>query len=261
MRYRIGVSLHAERVEGVAFDLPGCAVSAPDEATLREMLPVAIAEHVAWLADHGEPLDPHGALDVDIVETITRAETTAADGEFCFDDDLRPVADDEIDRAVRHMAYARADLLALVEPLPDAVLDWRPPRSAMAKIDPWNPDVLTIREIVAEIGNSDGYYRTGLQDGEPSSADPEPEGLEARRQCVIERLRSLPAGERGRLFHPVRPWRDSPEDWTARKAVRRIIGHERFHTKEIEQRLAWLLLGVPDFTRARTWSEASVSTA
>jgi hypothetical protein len=31
--------------------------------------------------------------------------------------------------------------------------------------------------------------------------------------------------------------------------VRRVIAHERFHTAEIRQRLAWLLVGVPSFTR------------
>jgi hypothetical protein len=36
------------------------------------------------------------------------------------------------------------------------------------------------------------------------------------------------------------------EHWTVRKALRRIISHERFHTKEIEQQLAWLLVGPPE---------------
>jgi hypothetical protein len=43
-----------------------------------------------------------------------------------------------------------------------------------------------------------------------------------------------------------------------RKVLRRTISHERFHTKEIEQRLAWLLLGVPDFSRARKEEGATV---
>jgi hypothetical protein len=258
--YRIGVSLHADRVESVVFDLPGCAVSAPDDGTLRQLLPVAIAEHLTWLSRHGEPADPQIAVDLEVTETIARAEMAAADGEFCFADDLRPVTDEEIETAVRQMGYARADLLALVGPLPDVVLDWRPPRSAIAKFDEWNPDVLTIREIVRSIAGSDGYYRTGLHDG-TAPDDVGADDLESQRSAFVERLRSLLGDERGRVFHPARPWGDGPEDWTARKAIRRVIGHERFHTKEIEQRLAWLLLGAPDFTRARTSPAASVSSA
>jgi hypothetical protein len=260
MTYRIGVSLHADRVEGVVFDLPGCAVAAPDDGALRELMPIAIAEHLTWLARQGEQVDPHAAIDLEVTETIVRAEMAAADGEFCFADDQRPVTDDVIETAVRHMACARADLLALVGPLPDAVLDWRPPRSAIAKFDEWNPDVLTIREIVSSIASSDGYYRTGLQDGNAPD-DVGAADLESQRREVIQRLRSLSGEDRGRVFHPVRPWGDGPEAWTPRKAIRRIIGHERFHTKEIEQRLAWLLLGVPDFTRLGVSHERSMTTA
>lgn len=245
MTYRVGMSKHEDRVEAVVFDLPGCAAHAATEGALHELLPVAIAEHVAWLRRHGEAAGD-SAIDFEITEVINRWEMTAADGEFCFQDDLRPPSDAEIERAIAHMGFARKDLLTLVEPLPDAVLDWRPPMSAMAKIDPWNPDVLTIREIVASIASSDGYYRTGLQDG-PAPEDEQPEDLESQRRRTVERLRALSAEERGRVFRPKRPWRDSPEEWTARKAIRRIIAHERFHTKEIQQRLAWLLLGVPEF--------------
>ena len=34
-------------------------------------------------------------------------------------------------------------------------------------------------------------------------------------------------------------------DPAARKVVRRMLAHERFHTAEIQQRLSWLQLGVP----------------
>jgi hypothetical protein len=47
----------------------------------------------------------------------------------------------------------------------------------------------------------------------------------------------------------VRSWQETAEHWTARKVVRRVIAHERFHTAEIRQRQGWILLGVPDFGR------------
>jgi hypothetical protein len=49
------------------------------------------------------------------------------------------------------------------------------------------------------------------------------------------------------VFYVTRSWQDRPEQWTVRKVIRRIISHERFHTKEIQQRLSWILLGVPEF--------------
>jgi hypothetical protein len=65
----------------------------------------------------------------------------------------------------------------------------------------------------------------------------------------------LPLEDRGRKFLPRTPWGEKPEHWTPRKTVRRIIAHERFHTAEIIQRKAWLLLGVPDIRRSRQMAD------
>jgi hypothetical protein len=250
MAYRVGVTESPDGPQGTVFDLPCCSVQARDMAALRGLLPVAIAEHVAWLARHGETVDANTPVEFEIAEVVDPARSDAADGEFCFEDDLRPLTGDEIEAAVRHMGYATADLVALVEPLPDAVLDWRPPESAMARIDVWQPNVKTIREIARELPASERYYRTGLSNHD---APPEPDEVTfdraLQRRLTLERLRSLSHDERATTFRVQRSWQDRPEHWTARKAIRRIIGHERFHTKEIEQRLAWLLLGVPAFSR------------
>lgn len=248
MKYRIGITKHETSVDGWVFDLPGCNIACSDGASLRQLLPVVVAEHAAWLKSHGEPM-PLSAFDfeLDVVEEIATKDRSAADGEFAFADDLRPVTDDEVATGVRHLEYARNDLVSLINSLPDAVQDWRPPESAMARIDPWNPDVHTIREIVQDIADSDGYYIRGLSD-KPEA----PVGratLEERSEWIA-RLRELSMEDRGRLFRPTRPWQDRPEEWTARKVIRRMINHERFHTKEIQQRLAWLLLGIPDFGRS-----------
>jgi hypothetical protein len=259
MKYSVGITKHERELEGWVFDLPGCHAVAPSRAALGALLPIVIAEHLAWLRGHGESIgaaaqDTH----VDVVEEIATKDRAAADGEFVFDDDLRPLDDADIDTAVRGMAYARGELLSLIEPLPDSVLDWRPPASAMARIDPWNPDVRTIREIALDIANSDGYYRNGMSNSPkpPVEKGGALEQLAYERELTVARLHGLSVEERASAFRPRRPWQDRPEEWTARKAIRRIISHERFHTKEIQQRLAWLLLGLPDFgTRATAHTE------
>jgi hypothetical protein len=176
----------------------------------------------------------------------------AQDGEFCYDDDLRPLSDDGIARGLRLMEYARSDLLAAIGGLADGILDWRPPKSAMAQIDPWQPEPLTIREIVHQIPASESYYRNCLRDGplpdEPKSIAHD---LEAQRAKTVATFTSLSPADRGRKFFPQTPWGEKPEHWTPRKTLRRIIAHERFHTAEIIQRRTWILLGVPDFTRSR----------
>jgi predicted RNase H-like HicB family nuclease len=257
MKYRVGITQDEHGTQATVFDLPGCCAHAGDRAALDTLLPVAIAEHISWLARHGEAIEAH-SIDIEVVEEVDPRASAAADGEFCFADDRRPLTDEEIETAIRWMSYATSDLLALVGSLPDAVLDWRPAPAAMARIDVWQPNVKTIREIARELPGSERYYRLGL--GEASErAESEHEWFDraVQRRRTIERLRSLRNDERSKLFFVTRPWQDRPEEWTARKATRRIIGHERFHMKETEQRVAWLLLGVPDFTKVRTLEGAT----
>ena len=249
MKYRVGIARYDDRVEACVFALPGCQATAATAEKLHALLPIVIGEHVTWLQRHGEELTGADPFEPDITEEVDAATTEAADGEFCFTDDHAPVSEVEIETGIRHIGYGRDDLLTAMEPLPEVVLDWRPPRSAMAKFDAWNSDVRTIREIALDIADADAYYRNGLSD-EPETQQLDVNGgekLGRERELTVARLRSLTPDERGVLFRVTRPWQERPEHWTARKAMRRIISHERFHTKEIEQRLAWLLLGVPEF--------------
>jgi hypothetical protein len=116
----------------------------------------------------------------------------------------------------------------------------------MAQIDEWSDGVRTIREIVANVAGAESYYRRGLSDGVEDDSGAVSD-LAGERDSLVRALRALRPEDRGRRFEPQRPWQSSPEHWTARKVLRRAIAHERFHTAEIRQRLAWLLLGVPEF--------------
>jgi hypothetical protein len=183
----------------------------------------------------------------DVVEEVCAAACDAADGEFFFDDDLRAVSDDDVELGGRLMEYSRADLLAAMRGVPDAVLDWRPPITAMAQVDEWNPQPRTIREIAAEVASAEAYYRGALHHGAEATSAGEAPDLASQRSRLIDTMISLRASDRGRRFEPVRPWRSKPEHWTARKVIRRVVSHERFHTAEIRQQLSWLLVGMPRF--------------
>jgi predicted RNase H-like HicB family nuclease len=250
MKYRAGINASDGQAWGQVFDLPGCTATAPSIAELEALFPLAAAEHLAWLGRHGEAIDLNSDIEIDVVERVDVAKSDAQDGEFCYDDDLRPLSDAEIAHGLRLMAYAREDLLAAIEDLPDEILDWRPPKSAMGRIDPWQPEPLTIREVVRQIASSASYYRNCLRDG-PIADEPHEiaHDLIAQRAKSIATFTALSAEHRGRMFLPQTPWGAKPEHWTPRKTLRRIIAHERFHTAEIIQRKTWVLLGVPDFTR------------
>jgi hypothetical protein len=232
-----------------AFDLPGCVATAATRDGLLAIMPVVIAEHVAWLKRHGITPIEHDSTNIAVVEEVPADNELGVEGEFCFDDDLRPTTTADIEQGIQVMDASRRDLLRAVDGVPDAILDWRPPPSAMAHIDVWKPHPLTIREIVPDVAGAESYYRTALHDGREEGTPDDASDAAVQRALLVAMLRSLSEQDRTRRFAPIRSWQDAPEYWTARKVIRRVISHERFHTAEIRQRLCWLLVGIPDVRR------------
>ena len=156
-----------------------------------------------------------------------------------------PLADADLQIAVRRVGFAQDDLAKAIEHLPEAVLDWRVPPSAV-RIDNIFPDVRSIRDMLGHVASAMSFHIRGV--GDVATRVPAPEGtpdLATARDLTIARLRALTDEERsGRVYKLSGPRGES--EWTARKAIRRIINHQRFHAREIEQRLCWLTLGIPE---------------
>jgi uncharacterized damage-inducible protein DinB len=245
--YHAGLVVMPAGVDAVVFDLPGCTGAARDEATVGEMLPIVIAEHLAWLDKHGDVTRDAFPFEVEVTERVdVEALDGIADGELLFEAFARPASPADVETAIRRLAYAREDLLAAVRHLPDQVLDWCPPASALA-MDEWQTEVRSIRKILGHIAGADGYYAGNVGDALWERVRPgETPDLFDMRHRAIERLRSLSLAELAARWDRRQPWQtEGVEKWTVRKALHRFIVHERFHTREIEQRLAWLLLGSP----------------
>lgn len=243
MTLRIGLVDYGDELHAWVLDLPGCIAGARAEHEVAPTIDLAIAEHGGWLRRHGE--DVGGTVGWEIVERIDGRAYDAAGGEFCFLAEQGPLSRDDLDRGIARMGFARADLMAAIGGQPDAVLDWAPPRSSFASFDAWAPDVRTIRDVARHVLELEAYYRGGLTDGASSGIFGAVAGFEDERRTTIDALRALDDAGRARVWRPVRPGRAAAEEWTVRKALRRMISHERAHTAEIAQRLTWILLGPP----------------
>jgi hypothetical protein len=243
MKAKLGLVKQKRNVHAWVLNLPGCIVGARSMAELENVLPLALAEHGAWLRAQREDVGDISSWT--ITEVLDAQNVAARGGEFCFEADQEPMTTDELERDIRRMSFAREDLLAQVHGLPDTIMNWKPPRSSFKAFDPWAEDVRTIRDIVKHVLQLEVYYRGGLQDGKgPGIFEPVADATEECEQ-TLERLRSLSPDERHRTFAAVRPSREKPDCWSVRKVVRRIVSHDRAHAAEIMQRRTWLLLGVP----------------
>jgi len=216
--------------------LPGCIVRAlsRDEALCR--LPNAIRDYHAWLCRHGEPAPP----DEEPVEIEVAGESTGfgpfdpGDAAALFPPDREFVTPEGMEHHFRLMAYARADLLALVRDLPDEVLDWQPDSQSFS-----------IRRLLRHVGNAEEWYVSRLvlpetlpPEWEHDEDLPVFEFLEMERRTAVARLRQLTEEERSGVFYPAH-WTQHPEEpWTVRKVLRRFLEHEREHIAQVREILA-----------------------
>jgi len=244
-RHPVALVTYPTTLHAWVLDLPGCIAGALDEAALAATLPITIAEHLAWLSRHGERLESRTGWRV--VERLDGRDYERVGGEFCLDADRAALAPDELERLIRRMTFARAGLLAAVDGLPDALLDWQPPLSAMRSVDPWAPEARTIRGVLEHVLQLEAYYRDGLRDGPSSGIFSPVSDPTTERALTLDLLRALDDATRSRVYRPTRPSRDHAEEWTVRKLIRRTISHERAHTAEIQQRRTWPLLGLPTY--------------
>ena len=217
-------------------DLPGCTVRAPSRDEALRRLPNAIRDYHAWLRRHGEPAPPEEEpIDIEIVgESSGFGPFDPGDAAAFFPQDREPVTPEEMEHHFRLMAHARADLLALVQALPNDLLDWQPA-----------PQSFSIRRLLRHIGNAEEWYVSRLVP--PDTLPPEWEHdedlpifefLEMERRTAVARLRQLTAEERSGVFYPTH-WTQHPEEpWTARKVLRRFLEHEREHTAQVREILA-----------------------
>lgn len=211
--------------------LPGCTARAGNQAGALAALPAAIRDYHAWLRRHGEdvsePPDP---------VSLYIAEVSGGFGPFkrgdraaLFTPDRAPLGRDELEVYLRRAGYSRADLLALVRGAADAALDWKPGEGAMSA-----------REILRHIGNVEEWYVSRLVEPETlptewagDAALPIFDFLAMERRTVAGRLRRLTDRELAEVRCPTR-WTAHPDEpWTARKALRRLLEHEREHLAQI----------------------------
>jgi hypothetical protein len=239
MTYEVGIARRDGSVDGWVFGLPGCRSIGGSVDEVRELLPAAIGEFQAWLAWHGEQSLAEEGTDFEFVEDVS------SNAEFCFEADRQPLQAGGVAMVIEWLRFAQRDLADRARFLPATVLNWKPPASAV-KIDQIYPDVRTINDMLSHVVSALNFHLSGV--GDLTKRLPAPEGplaLDAAFDLAAARLRALNAEElAGEVYRRSTPRGES--EWSARKALRRVLNHVRFHTREIEQRLCWLTLGVPE---------------
>ncbi len=132
--------------------------------------------------------------------------------------DFEPLTDAELADLPVRAAAMREELLAFIDQIPEEALDWSPDEES------W-----PMRWVIAHLSSADLWY------GSRMSAGGTPElkwRLQATRQQLLDRVAELGR----RADQPVT--QHDGEEWTPRKAARRMLEHEREHLAHLKELLA-----------------------
>jgi predicted RNase H-like HicB family nuclease len=212
-------------------ECPGCWVFGRTMERALEKAKVAVKEWLEWLESHGERVPADASkLDVEVGEILRVSYNPVEAGkpEPLFWSEVAPIKKKDITRTIRLLKYSRSDLLSLVSGLDRETLDWQPPGKPR-----------TIRNTLKHIGIVDWWYITRLE-VEPPARFPRDvfKLLAYTREMVVDFLKNFPREKRSGVFQPEKYAGRKAKLcnlWTARKVLRRLVDHERLHTKYIER--------------------------
>ncbi len=235
------------RVMAHVLEPPGLGIRFPSRDAMESGFTPVLADHLAWLSAHGEPVPPDASYRI-AEEVEVAGDFESGDDAGFYGPDTLPVTRNEIERYLRIGSWAHRELLELVDPLPEELLERRE-----------SPSVRSIREILLHVAQAELWYMTRILDDPTDSGLPAVisqahgwvKGHSARPldclrvswEAFQEFARSLPPGWEGRVTVP--GWYASiPEKWSARKMLRRAIEHCREHTRNIRRLLmSWEING------------------
>jgi hypothetical protein len=233
MIFRIGIeNNNDDRTIAWALNHPGCFAYGQNSEEAQKNFPQAAREYRGWMAQHEEPwLDENVEVGLEetfdayfITPTFERAERGKDSYmvESFFVHDWKPLVPHEIERALKLLAWSRADLLRLVQGLSTAEFAQPHPNER------WD-----INGILKHIGGGEWFYQERIGYPFPENEEDLPEDPFERLQVVRDCFNSLLP----KLDGVNKVIGLEGEIWSPRKVLRRALWHERDHTDHIRKLL------------------------
>jgi len=206
---------------------PGFSCWAETESQALEKTPSKLAEYWQLRQRHGLSSPSTACVEDVQVEVVERV----AGNEILFSSDYQPATCSLIDETVALLDATRSDLLEAIRGLPDRVLDWNPPYRRFRSWARWR----TVRQILTHIANTETHYylpNIGLR----TEIAPAREEGNWDDQLVIHRERTLETLNALQASHDLARVQFHDEGaWSVGKVLRRLVWHERLHTKSIQR--------------------------
>jgi predicted RNase H-like HicB family nuclease len=209
--------------------LLGCIAMGATTGEALAATPGAITTYLAYLAGHGEKVDPTAPFATRVAQHITEGDWLGNGSPYLlFESDLERVSDEEIDRSLLWFHWMREDLAEWVDRQDEASLDaipqpkGRPARAVLLH-------VLNVGGYLsAAVGGAPGFSAIGTaaERGKMSLG----EALRQTDARAAELVRASTPEQRRQVIERPKNAR------TLRKALRRMLEHAWEHYLELADR-------------------------
>lgn len=221
-------------VQAWSLDHLGFATWGPTKKEVLDRVPRKLEAHLQWMAEHQLPGQQVHDQRLEVIEEVSGHEPL-------FGHDRKTATIGEIDLAMTLLRATYDDLFGLLNNVPDAFLSWEPPYRRFADWADWR----TVAGTLAHMANAESHYYLAMigyeaQRETVTSEDDWQDYLPSVRSDSIECLAHLrSSADRARVQRHIRRSRRAPagevEEWSVRKALRRIVRHDLLHTRSIQR--------------------------
>lgn len=205
-------------------ELPGCYAHGPTREEAVNNVVDAIERFCGWLRAKGEEISAE-PVEFDIVEAAATAEMPPEGSSgMLLTWDQAPLTPQDWMCVERWLHHSRLEVLSVLESMRKEDLDTAAGEGS--------------RSIAGQLRHlASAEYMYALWTFDLRSKQDVKELLDWTRRMVMERMRMLAGRRDNRLTRAEWSGDDHPEPWTARKAARRLVYHERWHLNSIRRLL------------------------
>ncbi len=212
-------------------ELLGCTVNGPTTGTTLEATPAAMRQFLAFMASHGEAVNPEEPFETHIVEHITEGTRLGQGGLDIIHRDLEAIDSDEIEV-----------LLGRFEAMNDTLTSWVSTRSAAQQNTTpergWSARKMLLhvlgpmgQYVSLAVGGVPGVHalHTAAERGEIEVS----EALDRAAELVMERVRATTSEQRAAVFQH---GAEGQRTRTLRSSLRHLLEHHWEHLADLASR-------------------------
>ncbi len=203
-------------------ELPGCVARGVTREEVESKIAPEIAEFLAWA--QRAHLSAQGVEFAIVGEVTSAVPARDADSEILLEPDRTRLTQTFWSQVERLLRLSRQELLHMLAEADEATLSYKPEGSPRS-----------IREHCLHIGLVELMYAAWTFDLESSRGVAD--FLRWTRRIITTRMRALVRSDHGTMTLAFWSGAPRPEPWTARKAARRLVWHERLHLRAIRRLL------------------------